>query len=253
MANQSKLKAWVRYDGTNTVVTAGPIFRASKPKVGNWRQINADLCCNGSITTTTTTTNGGGGVTPTAWAGFLSNSGQSNLWAWNACNGVNGGSIIVYTSTSVSPLPAGTALYSDAALTTLIPYSFGAIAINGLVYEIQNGQTNPLGGSGVPCEFITTTTSTTSGIQAYSVRVSTSSVGTLPGACGQGLDISGNFWTDTYDPAAVTKFYYDQALTQPYQGNVNDYYAYMFGWPSGTLWVGTMNSGGTITNNTTCI
>lgn len=46
MANQSKLKAWVRYDGTNTVVTAGPIFRADKPKVGNWRQINADLCCN---------------------------------------------------------------------------------------------------------------------------------------------------------------------------------------------------------------
>jgi len=65
MANQSKLKAWVRYDGTNTVVTAGPIFRASKPKVGNWRQINADLCCNPSSGTTTTTTTSGGNITTT--------------------------------------------------------------------------------------------------------------------------------------------------------------------------------------------
>jgi hypothetical protein len=124
--------------------------------------MNANLCCNTTpSTTTTSTTNGGGSVTPTAWAGFLSNLGPSNLWQWNACNGVNGGSIIVYTSTSVSPLPAGTALYSDAALTTLIPYSFGALAINGTVYEIQNGYTSPLGGNGTPCQFITTTTTTT--------------------------------------------------------------------------------------------
>lgn len=56
MANQSKLKAWVRYDGTGRVVTAGPIFQANKPKVGNWKQINSSLCCNPSGSTTTTTT-----------------------------------------------------------------------------------------------------------------------------------------------------------------------------------------------------
>jgi hypothetical protein len=55
MANQNKLKAWLRYDGTNTVVTAGPIFQANKPKVGNWKQMNANLCCN-EITSTTTST-----------------------------------------------------------------------------------------------------------------------------------------------------------------------------------------------------
>lgn len=59
MANQSKLKAWLRYDGTGRVVTGGPIFQANKPKVGNWRQMNANLCCNPSGTTTTTTTLGG--------------------------------------------------------------------------------------------------------------------------------------------------------------------------------------------------
>jgi hypothetical protein len=46
MANQSKLKAWLRYDGTGTVVLSGPIFSLNKPKDGNWKQMNADLCCN---------------------------------------------------------------------------------------------------------------------------------------------------------------------------------------------------------------
>ncbi len=56
MANQSKLKAWVRYDGTGRVISGGPIFQVNKPKVGNWKQIDANLCCNGGLTTTTTTT-----------------------------------------------------------------------------------------------------------------------------------------------------------------------------------------------------
>lgn len=46
MANQSKLKAWVRVDGTGKVVTGGPILQVKKPTVGNWREINANECCN---------------------------------------------------------------------------------------------------------------------------------------------------------------------------------------------------------------
>jgi hypothetical protein len=55
MANQNKLKAWVRYDGTGRVIAGGPILQRFKPKVGNWVEINANECCN-DITTTTTTT-----------------------------------------------------------------------------------------------------------------------------------------------------------------------------------------------------
>lgn len=56
MANQSKLKAWVRYDGTGRVIAGGPILQSSKPKVGNWVEIDASECCNYVPTTTTTTT-----------------------------------------------------------------------------------------------------------------------------------------------------------------------------------------------------
>lgn len=49
MANQSKLKAWVRVDGTGTVVLAGPIFSVNKPKDGKWKQISNSLCCGQAV------------------------------------------------------------------------------------------------------------------------------------------------------------------------------------------------------------
>jgi hypothetical protein len=58
MANQSKLNAWLRYDGTGTVVLAGPIYSVKKPKDGNWRQMNANLCCNPVIHSELTTETG---------------------------------------------------------------------------------------------------------------------------------------------------------------------------------------------------
>ena len=155
MANQNKLKAYVRYDGTGRVIAGGPILQRFKPAVGNWVEIDANECCNSIPTTTTTTTQGGGGVTPTAWITVIATTGFTT--AWDACNGI-GSTVVVYTS--VSTITAGTYLYSDAALTTLIPYS-GSIAINGLVYDLVNGQINPLGGNGTPCSNITTTTTTT--------------------------------------------------------------------------------------------
>lgn len=60
--NNKRLKAWVRYDGTGRVVPGGPILQATKPKVGNWKEIDAYECCNptpSSSTTTTTTTSQG--------------------------------------------------------------------------------------------------------------------------------------------------------------------------------------------------
>lgn len=55
MANDRKLKAYVRFDGSGRVVAGSLILRKSKPKVGNWQEITAYECCNPTTTTTTTT------------------------------------------------------------------------------------------------------------------------------------------------------------------------------------------------------
>ena len=47
-SNRRNLKAYVRYDGSGRIIPGGPIFRATKPKVGNWKEINAYQCCNPS-------------------------------------------------------------------------------------------------------------------------------------------------------------------------------------------------------------
>jgi hypothetical protein len=52
-SNKRDLKAFVRFDGTGRVVSSSLILARKKPKVGNWKEIDAYECCN---TTTTTTT-----------------------------------------------------------------------------------------------------------------------------------------------------------------------------------------------------
>ena len=57
MANSNnKLKAYIRYDGTGRVIAGSLILQRSKPKVGNWQEIDANECCNYVPTTTTTST-----------------------------------------------------------------------------------------------------------------------------------------------------------------------------------------------------
>jgi hypothetical protein len=122
MANQSKLKAWVRYDGTGRVISGGPIFQTSKPKVGNWKEINANLCCNGTTpTTTTTTTAGGGGGTPTAFI--------KSYWLNTdaACNDTAFGSLLFYSASTT--IEAGITVYTDASLT--IPVTAGYVILAG--------------------------------------------------------------------------------------------------------------------------
>jgi len=127
MANQSKLKAWVRYDGTGRVISGGPIFQVNKPKVGNWKQINANLCCNGGSTTTTTTVGGGGSVTPTAFIqGYFLNT-------YNACNSTLDGSLLFYSTSST--IQAGITVFTNAALTQPVTTGFViAYQIGGAEY-----------------------------------------------------------------------------------------------------------------------
>lgn len=53
--NNQRLKAYVRFDGSNRVVAGSLILRRNKPKVGKWQEIQAYECCNQTTTTTTTT------------------------------------------------------------------------------------------------------------------------------------------------------------------------------------------------------
>ena len=78
----SKLKAFVRYDGTGTIVPSSIILAKSKPKVGKWTEIDAYECCNFSTTTTTTT------LDPLCRLFELSNpTGARAIWSGIDCNG----------------------------------------------------------------------------------------------------------------------------------------------------------------------
>ena len=208
MANQSKLKAWVRYDGTGRVISGGPIFQVNKPKVGNWKQIDANLCCNGALTTTTTTT-GGGGITPTAWVGKAADRNYDS--AQRACNNPDA-IIVLYTSTDTFPIPVNTVLYTDAALTTLISTTYPDyvnVSINDWVFGVAYGGSV---GSGEPCSnFNTTTTTTTTQAPVNSAlfRESTD-YGTV---CAQPATIF-IYWTGTLTNG--TQIFTNQQLTQGY-------------------------------------
>lgn len=46
------LKAYVRYDGSGRVIPGSLILNRFKPKVGNWKETNASLCCNSIVPST---------------------------------------------------------------------------------------------------------------------------------------------------------------------------------------------------------
>ena len=52
--NNNKLKAFVRFDGSGRIIPSSLIVQAFKPKVGNYKEIDAKECCNYTTTTTTT-------------------------------------------------------------------------------------------------------------------------------------------------------------------------------------------------------
>jgi hypothetical protein len=54
MSKRKDLKAFVRYDGTGRVIPGSLILQRKKPKVGDWKEIDAYECCNPTTSTTTT-------------------------------------------------------------------------------------------------------------------------------------------------------------------------------------------------------
>jgi hypothetical protein len=43
--NKRDLKAYVRFDGTGRIVPGSLVLRRTKPKVGNWKEIEGYECC----------------------------------------------------------------------------------------------------------------------------------------------------------------------------------------------------------------
>ena len=54
--NKRDLKAYARFDGTGRIIPGSLVLRRTKPKNGNWKEVQAYECCNAIPTTSTTTT-----------------------------------------------------------------------------------------------------------------------------------------------------------------------------------------------------
>ncbi len=50
--NKRDLKAYVRFDGTGRIVPGSLVLRRTKPKNGNWKEIQTYECCDGGGTLT---------------------------------------------------------------------------------------------------------------------------------------------------------------------------------------------------------
>jgi hypothetical protein len=64
MSNRKDLKAFVRYDATGRVIAGSLILQRTKPKVGDWQEIDAYECCLPSTTTIAPTTTSTTTTTP---------------------------------------------------------------------------------------------------------------------------------------------------------------------------------------------
>jgi len=227
MANQSKLKAWVRYDGTGRVISGGPIFQVNKPKVGNWKQINANLCCNSESTTTTTTTGGGGG-TPTA---FIQPYWTSEV---ESCNSTTFGNLLFYSSSTV--VQPGIAIFQDAQLTTPV--------LQGRVINV--GMTYPRLVVGVGGVLSVYTCSS-----SVSYAITSGGYSNESSACQNVFGMSSTVYGSS-NPLGVTTFYYDSGLTNVFTGSQssNNYAFYITG--TSTTYTAVIDEAGNVTGNALC-
>lgn len=158
----TQLKAYVRFDGTGRIVPSSLILQRSKPKVGNWQEIDATECCGYVAPTTTTTSSSTSTSTSTTTSTSTSTSTttststststttttttaapliQLGVDAIGACN--NWGRVSGDGSTFCS---------SSTITSTSVPFSdiFGPPGTTATFYASVGGQvrefTNPLAG-----------------------------------------------------------------------------------------------------------
>jgi len=125
MATNNKLKAYVRYDGTGSVISGSLILQRFKPKVGNWVEIDANECCNYVPTTTTTTSSAPTTTTTTTTA-------PGNCFCYTISNETAGTLLYSYTdcgsgfvrapinADTISIVCSSTAVTGDAGLVITV-------------------------------------------------------------------------------------------------------------------------------------
>ena len=212
------------------LVTGGNVYNSS-----NGYLFLQGSCSSYTTTTIPPTTNG---VGPTINANY-SGTACDTSGGFQTVTLVNGTSICdlnVYLQSSFFMLP--TQFY---------------ITYQGVSRLFQKDSQNQFAYPQGPCIDCSTTTTTTTSVNSYNYTVAASSTSDRNYSCSNPFT-SGQqtLWASTYIPGDVQKFYTDSNLTNPYIGNVNDYYAYMIGWPSGILYTGQMGADGTMFNKSVC-
>jgi len=115
--NNNKLKAFVRFDGSGRIVPSSLIVQAFKPKVGNYKEINAKECCNYTPTTTTSTTAAPTEFTRGYWVNEV-----------DACATTTTPGLVFYSSSS--SIAEGISVFQDSGLTT--PVTLGYVIADGM-------------------------------------------------------------------------------------------------------------------------
>lgn len=54
MANNNRMKAWVRLDGSSRIVSGSIVMRLTRPVSGNWMEVPINVCCGPSVSIDTT-------------------------------------------------------------------------------------------------------------------------------------------------------------------------------------------------------
>jgi hypothetical protein len=239
MADQIKLKAFVRIDGSGKVIPGGPIFQAQKPKVGKWREISIKECCNYNPNTTTTTTSSTSSTststttTTTTEAPIIPTLFVKAYWqnTGDSCSAETYGDLTFYSASET--LVPGVTVFTDEALT--IPVTEGyVISANPFTYPRML-----VGAGGVLSAYTCPTYRVLDAIGAFDPI----------SACG-GAGTSLTLYSSIFAPLGVgTAIYMDSALTVPY--NTSTYGGYIKLYFAAQDQVCTM-SGNTIQSYTGC-
>ena len=158
MATNNKLKAYVRFDGTGRVIPGSLILQRSKPKVGNWTEINANECCGyiptpsttttttAAPTTTTTTSVAPTTTTTTTVASLYLISGVYSSSSTNICDiPVNNFSPIPNTYCTTPTLQEGSLLYSGNNINNPVMSGIYVSSVQGEAFQVSYSTPGLLG------------------------------------------------------------------------------------------------------------
>jgi hypothetical protein len=155
-SNNRDLKAYVRYDGSGRVVAGSLILRRTKPKVGNWQQVQGYECNSGGTSYQIIATAEGAVSTVITYRSGVDNSTQTvNLV---------GSNLLVATICAVT----GSISAADAAGTTTVITAGAGCTCSSFDPEVSFSNTT------------TTTTSSTSTTTTSSTSTTTTTTTVAP-------------------------------------------------------------------------